>query len=405
MKRYDLVVIGGGIVGLSTARAYLMRYPHLQVAVLEKEATIGQHQTGHNSGVLHAGIYYKPNSFKAKACVEGQRAMMAYCDEKGIAYRKVGKLIVALDTSELPRLMELWERGNANGVRDLQLLEQDQLREMEPHLNGIKAIYSPHTGIVDYRVVAQHYAHDIETLGGTLLTHCAVQEIATQAHSTLLTTSLGEIETRLLVTCAGVYSDRVRALSGMADEVKIVPFRGSYYKLPSTKSHQVTRLIYPVPDPNFPFLGVHFTPTMAGEVLVGPNAVLALAREGYSRWQINRNDLLETLTYKGFWRLALQYWRMGTLEMFRDLVKPAYLADIQRYMPSLELADLLPAWSGIRAQAMNIHGALLDDFLVMYGERVAHVQNAPSPAATSSLYLGNLIVDETAKAFGLGVVS
>ncbi len=403
MKQYDLVVVGGGIVGLSTARAYLMRYPHLKVAVLEKEAQLGQHQTGHNSGVLHAGIYYKPNSFKAKACVSGQRAMIAYCDEHGIPYRKVGKLIVALDESELPRLMDLWERGHAHGVQDLQLLDQAPLREMEPHLNGIKAIYSPNTGIVDYGKVAQQFGQDFQALGGSILTSCKVEQINTRQQSSILATSHGEIETRLLVTCAGVYADRVRALSGVEGEVKMVPFRGSYYKLTAEKSHQVTRLIYPVPDPNFPFLGVHFTPTMAGEVLVGPNAVLAFAREGYTRWRVNPADLLDTLTYPGFWKLALQYWRMGTLEMYRDFVKPAYLRDIQRYMPSLELADLVTAWSGVRAQAMNRHGDLLDDFLVVYGERVAHVQNAPSPAATSSLYLGNLIVDETAKAFGLGV--
>lgn len=408
-SRYDLVIVGGGIVGLATAREFLKRQPGLRLVVLEKEAAIATHQSGHNSGVIHTGIYYAPGSLKAKACVEGHREMMAFADEHGIPYELCGKVIVALDESELPRLQDLLNRGNTNGVQGLELIGPERLREIEPYATGLKAIWSPNTGIIDYIKIAHAYADDIRIRGGEILTGCEVVGIANRTDETILKTRTGarsapiekEIAARFVITCGGLYSDKLAAMSGKKSAVRIVPFRGDYYELRPEKRHLVKGMIYPVPDPQFPFLGVHFTKRMDGAIWAGPNAVLAFAREGYGRWQIKPKDLAEVMQYGGFWKLAGKYWKMGAAEMYRDYNRAAYVGTLQKYMPELKEADLLPGPgpSGVRAQALAPDGKLVDDFLIVHGDRVAHVQNAPSPAATSSLVIARQIVDEVQTKF------
>jgi L-2-hydroxyglutarate oxidase LhgO len=397
-EKSDLIIVGGGIVGLATARELLLKHPDLKVVLLEKEADLSMHQTGHNSGVIHSGIYYKPGSMKAKACVAGHREMIEYCEAQGIPYRKCGKVIIALDESELPALNQLYERGLANGVQDLQLIDLPQLRDLEPSVAGLKAIYSPNTGVVNYLHVTNAYANDVRAAGGQIVTDCQVLSVQERNGETILITSRGEIKTRFVVTCAGLYSDHI---SGERKMVRIVPFRGSYYRLRPEKRDLVRALIYPVPDPRFPFLGVHFTRMMDDEVLVGPNAVLAFAREGYERWHVNPGELADTLTYPGFWKLARRYWKMGALEMYRDYVKSAYVKVAQSYIPELEPADFLPGRSGVRAQALDRDGSLVDDFRIKSTGNVIHVQNAPSPGATSSLIIARTIVAQAQAQFGL----
>lgn len=393
-KQYDTVIVGGGMIGLATAREMLKRQPDTKLAVLEKETQITQHQSGHNSGVIHSGIYYVPGSLKAKACVAGHDEMLAFCDEHGIGYDLCGKVIVALDEGELPRLQTLYERGIANGVQGLEMIGPERLRELEPYAAGIRAIYSPNTGIIDYPKVAQAYAHDLCAAGGEIITDCRVTGIETRADSTILNTPQGDIEAKFVITCGGLYSDKLAQMSGADKSVQIVPFRGDYYVLRPEKRHMVKSLIYPVPDPQFPFLGVHFTRTIKGEVWAGPNAVLAFAREGYGRWDIKPGELAAVLRFGGFWKMARRYWRTGISEMYRDYSKAAYAKELRRYMPALQTDDLLPGPSGVRAQALASDGRLVDDFLIRHGERVAHVQNAPSPGATSSLVIARMIVDE-----------
>ncbi|MBC7812600.1 MAG: L-2-hydroxyglutarate oxidase [Burkholderiales bacterium] len=394
MKQYDVVVVGGGLIGLATAREVLKRQPDLRLALLEKEPEIARHQSGHNSGVIHTGIYYTPGSMKAKACVAGHREMLAFCDERGIQYDLCGKVIVALDESELPRLQNLYERGTANGVQGLEMIGQERLRELEPYAAGIKAIHSPNTGIIDYGQVTCAYADDIRENGGEIITNCKVTGLVEHGNTTTLVTTIGDIDAEFVITCGGLHSDRIANMSGgESDGVQIVPFRGDYYVLRPEKRHMCKSLIYPVPDPEFPFLGVHFTKTMRGEVWAGPNAVLAFAREGYGRWQVNPRDLGAALTFGGFWKMARQYWRTGMAEMYRDYSKGAYLTELRRYMPALRGDDLLPGPSGVRAQALSPDGKLVDDFLIKHGERVAHVRNAPSPGATSSMVIARMIVD------------
>ena len=396
--KFDLVVVGGGILGLATAREFLTQNPGLKVMVLEKESDVSQHQTGHNSGVIHSGIYYKPGSMKAKASVAGHRAMIDYCESHDIPYRLCGKVIIALDEDEVPALHQLYERGLANGVQDLELIDSDRLHEIEPHVTGVKAIYSPNTGIVDYLQVSHAYADDVRALGGDIITDCRVITLETRDHENVLVTSQGEVHTRFVITCAGLYSDTI---SGERENLRIVPFRGSYYRLVPEKGDLVRALIYPVPDPRFPFLGVHFTRTMYDDVLVGPNAVLAFAREGYDRWRINAKELGNTLTYPGFWKLARRYWKTGSLEMYRDYVKSAYVKLAQQYIPELSPADFLPGRSGVRAQALDRQGNLLDDFQIKTADSVIHIQNAPSPGATSSLFIAQMIVSQAQTQFGL----
>lgn len=399
-EHYDVVVVGGGIIGLATARAFLRDQPDLKLAVLDKERELAAHQSGHNSGVIHAGIYYKPGSLKAQASVAGHREIMAYCEEHGLPYRRCGKVIVALNEEELPRLHELHRRGLANGVRDLRLIGPEELREIEPHAEGVQALHSPHTGVTDYRQIALAYAREIREAGGEIKLGCQVHELVSRHPETILQTTQGDVRARYVVTTAGLYSDRI---SSAGREMRVIPFRGSYYKLRPERADLCRALIYPVPDPAFPFLGVHFTRTLDDEVWVGPNAVLAFAREAYQRWQIHPGELWATLSYPGLWKLAARYWRMGALEMYRDYVKAAYVKTAQAYIAALTADDLVAGPSGVRAQVVTLAGDIVDDFLIRRGENVIHVQNAPSPAATSSLVIGRMILERAKDAFELSV--
>lgn len=398
---YDIAVVGGGIVGLATSRELLERFPHLRLANVEKESDWNRHQTGRNSGVIHSGIYYKPGSFKARLCVEGRKLAWAYCERKGIEYRQVGKLIIATNPAELPRLSELWERGQANGVDGLAMLDAAGIREREPHARGIQAIFSPVTGIVDWALVARHYAADVKDAGGDLFLNREVTRIERRGGVTILHSPVGAIEARAVITCGGLYSDKLAKMTGGANDPKITPFRGDYLVLKPEKNYLVKGNIYPVPDPEFPFLGVHFTPRMDGSIWLGPNAVPAFAREGYSFLTINPREAWDLFSYPGFRKLSLKYWKMGAGEIYRDLVRPAYVKALQRYIPELQPDDCLPGPSGVRAQAMAADGTLVDDFAFEGVDGVLHVRNAPSPAATSSLAIGKYIVDDAEKRFDL----
>lgn len=402
MARYDVAIIGAGIVGLASARELLRRRPGLRVVVLDKESGIAQHQSGHNSGVIHSGIYYTPGSLKAQLCVAGMREMYAYCEAKGIPTDRCGKVIVATEPAELGRLDDLHARGRANGVAGLELIGPERLRELEPHCAGIRALWSPETGIVDYSEVARGYAEDIRAAGADILTNHPLLGVRKLAGGLLLETPGDEIEARRMIACAGVYADRLARLTRGAREPRVVPFRGDYWQLRPESRHLARNLIYPVPEPDFPFLGVHATRRLgSGEVWLGPNAVLAFSREGYGRLDTRPRDLLAALANRGFQRMAARYWRMGAVEMWRDFSKRAFLRSVQRYLPEVTLADLVPGQSGVRAQAVSPEGALVDDFVVdVQGERVLHVRNAPSPAATSSLAIGRLVADAAQKAFG-----
>jgi L-2-hydroxyglutarate oxidase LhgO len=395
----DVVIVGAGLVGLATARDLLGRRPGLRLAVVDKESRIAAHQSGHNSGVIHSGIYYAPGSLKARLCVAGGRALTRYCDEHDIAYDLCGKVIVATNESELPRLAELQRRGEANGVVGLEAIGPERLRELEPHAAGIRALYSPKTGIVNYIAVAEAYAADVKALGGEILLDRRVNGIRRVGPNAVVETSGGAIETRFLITCAGLYSDRVAALSGAPRDPRIVPFRGDYYILRPERVGLVRSMIYPVPDPSFPFLGVHLTRRIEGGVWLGPNAVLAFAREGYNRLTINPSELLSVFAFRGFRSLAQKYWRTGLSEMHRDFSQPAFLKALQRYVPELTDADLRPGPSGVRAQALTSDGSLVDDFVIHQDANIMHVRNAPSPAATSSLAIAASIVDSAEASF------
>lgn len=401
----DVLVVGAGLVGLATAREILMRWPRTRLTVVDKEPRVAAHQSGHNSGVIHSGIYYAPGSLKARLCVTGRRSLLRYCDEHGIAYDLCGKVIVATDDSELPRLEELHRRGVANGVEGLDVIGPERLRELEPRAVGIRALHSPSTGIVDYLAVATSYAADVRSLGGEILFGRWVKGIRRDGTGVVVETSLGAIECRHLITCAGLYSDRIAAMTGAPPDPRIVPFRGDYYILRSEKADWVRSMIYPVPDPAFPFLGVHFTRRMDGAVWLGPNAVLAFAREGYTRLTFNPSDLIEVLAYRGFQSLAAKYWRTGLDEMRRDFSKAGFLLALRRFMPDLVESDLLPGPAGVRAQALARDGKLVDDFVIHQDANVMHVRNAPSPAATSSLAIAETIAVEAAAAFGLDGLS
>ncbi len=391
---FDVIVIGAGIVGLATAREILLRRPRLRLAVIEKEARVATHQTGHNSGVIHSGLYYRPGSLKARACVAGAAKLIRYCDERGVPYQLIGKLVVATSPDEVPRLLELYERGQKNGVQGLELLTAEQIREREPNVTGVRAIWSPRTGIVDFARVAEAFAEDVRLAGGEILLERTVLAFQRRNGRIGIETTGGFYEARFVVVCAGLHSDRLARLSGGRPDPAIVPFRGDYYILRAERRHLVRTNVYPVPDPRFPFLGVHFTPRMDGSVWLGPNAVLAFAREGYRKTDVDLRDLMETLRYPGFRRLALRYWRVGLQELWRDLSKRAFLRDLRRFVPELDEEDLVPGPAGVRAQALSLDGQLIDDFVLERQPGIVHVRNAPSPAATSSLEIARLIVDD-----------
>jgi L-2-hydroxyglutarate oxidase len=393
MPTTDLIIVGGGIVGLATAYQFQKRYPDRTCRVVEKEAQIASHQTGHNSGVLHSGIYYKPGSLKAKNCREGKLAMEQFCQAEGVPFEICGKVIVATEPEELPRLANIFERGQANGVR-CELVGRERLLELEPHAAGLKAIHVPEAGIVDYRQVCHRLAARILESGGEITLGSRVVGFSSSPSETTVRTTAGDFSARQVVNCAGLHSDRVAKLSGEKPAVKIIPFRGEYFELRPDAVPLVRTMIYPTPDPAFPFLGVHFTRVIGGGVECGPNAVLALAREGYTKTALNIRDLAESLTYPGFLRLAAKYWRTGTGEMWRSLSKRAFVRALQRLVPEIRSEQLVPAEAGVRAQALARDGTMVDDFLVEREGRVVNVLNAPSPAATSSLTIGKSIVDQ-----------
>ena len=398
---FDVAVVGGGIVGLATAAALTAGRPELRLVILEKEARLASHQTGHNSGVIHSGIYYRPGSHKARLCVEGARLMKAFCAEHGIRVDPIGKVIVATSESELPRLSALYERGAANGVAGLALIDRDRLREIEPHARAIRAIHSPTTSIVDYGEVAQALARDLLAQGIVIRTGARVTAIEAAGDGFDLTTGSGPIRARHLVNCAGLYSDVVARMTGARPGVRIVPFRGEYFMVRPERHDLVRGLIYPVPDPQFPFLGVHFTRTVHGEVEAGPNAVLAFAREGYRLGRVHPRELAGTLGYRGFWAMARRYWRTGSYEMYRSLSKAAFVRALQRLVPEIRAADVIPGGAGVRAQAVAADGSLVDDFRIARSKGAIHVLNAPSPAATASLAIGRHVAGLATEAFAL----
>jgi (S)-2-hydroxyglutarate dehydrogenase len=389
---HDIAIIGGGIVGLATAYEISRRYPAKSVVLLEKEGTLAAHQTGHNSGVIHSGVYYKPGSAKARTCLRGGALLRQFCDATSIRYDECGKIIVARNAAEIPRLDELLRRGNANGVPGLSLLSGEELREIEPHAAGLRALHVPHAAIIDYRKVSEALACRIRDAGGVIKTRAAVRAVRETAGEVLLMTNSGDVRSRNYIACAGLQSDRVVSLSGSRPAARIVPFRGEYFELVPEKEYLVRGLIYPVPDPRFPFLGVHFTRVIDDGVEAGPNAVLALAREGYRKRDINLHDLAETLTYPGFWRLIARHWRTAAGEVFRSLSKRAFAKELATLVPEIRATDLIPAPSGVRAQALSPDGQLVDDFLIVEKERSLHICNAPSPAATASLAIAEEIV-------------
>ena len=395
MPTFDLIVIGGGIVGLSTAYKFQRRFPGSSCLLLEKEPELAAHQTARNSGVLHSGIYYKPGSLKAKNCREGKLAMEEFCRTEGVPYDVCGKVIVALTDDELPRLDSIHERGLANGVR-CEVIDRVRLTDLEPHVAGLRALHVPETGIVDYPKVCERLAVRIKEAGGEIKLGTAAKRFRRDGANTIVETLSGEFAARQVVNCAGLYSDHVAALTGETPPAKIIPFRGEYFELKPEAEHLVRNLIYPVPDPAFPFLGVHFTRMINGGVECGPNAVLAFAREGYFKSTIDVSELAESLTYPGFLRLAAKYWRMGAGEMWRSVSKRAFVRALSRLVPEIEAAHLTAAPAGVRAQALLPDGSLVDDFLIETHSNIVNVLNAPSPAATSALTIGDSIVERLA---------
>lgn len=388
----DLIIVGGGIVGLATAYRLGQRFPDVRVMVIEKESSVGAHQTGHNSGVLHSGIYYKPGSLRAKNCRAGKLAMERFCAEQNIPHEICGKVIVAVSDQELPQLEKIYQRGQENGVR-CELIGPERLREIEPHAAGIRAIHVPESGIVNYRRVCERLGELLVARGGRLLTGTPVQGVVNRPDHVVVRTSAGEFTATHLVTCAGLHSDRVAKWTGQQLQSQIVPFRGEYYDLIPEAEHFCRNLIYPVPDPSFPFLGVHFTRMVDGGVECGPNAVLALAREGYRKLDFNLTDLWESLTFRGFQRLAVKHWRMGLQEMWRSISKAAFVRAVQRLIPEIRAEHLVAARAGVRAQSLGLDGSLVDDFEIVEAQQAVNVCNAPSPAATSALNVGQLVVD------------
>jgi (S)-2-hydroxyglutarate dehydrogenase len=391
-QKFDIAIIGGGIVGLATAMALKSKFPQRALAVLEKESGLAEHQTGHNSGVIHAGIYYKPGSYKAKLCVEGGRLMMQFCEENGVPYERCGKLIVATTQDELPMLQTLYERGTANGIQGLEMVGPERIRDIEPHAKAVRALYSPNTAIVDYKQVANAMAARILDAGGSIFRSAKVTGIERTDGQFVIETTRLTIRCQNVVNCAGLYSDSIARLMGLRPDVQLIPFRGEYYAL-RPDCRLVRSLIYPVPNPEFPFLGVHFTKRIEGGYEAGPNAVLAFAREGYKFWDVCWKDLAAMLGFKGFWAMAWRYWRMEVYELYRSLSRRAFLRALQQLVPELEDKNLYPGGSGVRAQIVTSNGSLVDDFLIVESPNTVNVLNAPSPAATASIAIGRHVAD------------
>jgi (S)-2-hydroxyglutarate dehydrogenase len=396
----DLAIVGGGAVGLATAMALAQDW-RADVMVLEAEPALAAHQTGHNSGVIHSGLYYRPGSLKARLCTSGRELLYRFCAEHGVPHERCGKVIVAVDEAELSRLEQLLRRGAANGLADLRLLSIEQLREHEPHVAGLGGSFVRETGIVDFAAVARKYAQVVQSAGGRVLTGARVLSVERPPGRIILHTTRGQISCRGLVNCAGLQSDRIARMCGIEPKLRIIPFRGEYFTLAPEARHLVRNLIYPVPDPGFPFLGVHFTRMIGGGVEAGPNALLALARHGYEKGRINFEDLADILTYPAFWKMAAKYWRMGAGEMYRSISRRASLRALQRLLPELALEHLAPGGAGVRAQALADDGTLLDDFRIEAGPGMIHVLNAPSPAATASIAIGRHIAGMAAGPLGL----
>jgi L-2-hydroxyglutarate oxidase len=400
-ERADVAVIGAGIVGLATAYQLLRQRPDLRVIILERESDIAAHQSGHNSGVLHAGLYYAPGSLKARMCVQGKTEMEAFAREHHIPFEQCGKVVVAVSADELPRFEDLRERAIANQVPGLEVIGPERLREIEPNVVGLRALWSPHTGIIDFRRVAFALADEVRKHGGRIDTDRAVHAVEERAEGRLLRTSRGDLLARYVIACAGLWADRVARMTGDPATERIVPFRGDYYTLTPDARSLVNGLVYPVPDPRFPFLGIHFTKRIDGEVWAGPNAVLALARAGYRRRDVSPGDLLESLRNPGFLRLARRYWRRGLAEQWRDLSKRSFAAELRRYVPAIRNDQLVFGPSGVRAQAIDPDGSMVDDFRLGGDARVMHVRNAPSPAATASLAIGRELSNTAIDRFGI----
>ncbi len=390
MNSYDIVIIGGGIVGTSTALSILTN-SNKSVLVIEAEAALAKHQTGNNSGVIHSGLYYKPGSLKAKNCNEGRALMYKFCEENNIAFEKCGKLVVAVSNDEIPFLNELERRGKENGLTEIKRLSKDEIKEFEPHTNGKAALYVGETGIVDYKDVTDKYAELILKSGGEIKTDNRFLKAINSNDNIIIQTNKQELSSKLLINCAGLQSDRVAKLCGVNPNLKIIPFRGEYYKLKKEKEYLVKNLIYPVPNPKFPFLGVHFTRMIKGGVEAGPNAVLAFKREGYKHSDISLNDLAELFLYKGFWKMAAKHYRMGFYEFYRSLSKQAFTTALQKLIPEITINDIEKNGAGVRAQALEPDGKLVDDFRIIELKNMIHVLNAPSPAATASLSIGKTI--------------
>ena len=393
--KYDVIIVGAGIIGLAAGLKILEKKPGLQILILEKENDIARHQTGNNSGVIHSGIYYKPGSLKAINCIRGYNLLLEFCKKSGINFEVCGKIIVAVSGKELPALDNLYERGIQNGLTGLRKLNREELVEIEPYVNGIAGIFVPQTGIIDYVEVAQKYLEIILNLEGEIKYNQSVIGINVKTNFCEVITQKGNFSASVVVTCAGLYSDRIARMTHPGLPVRIIPFRGEYYKIREEKKYLVNNLIYPVPDASFPFLGVHFTRMIKGEREAGPNAVLAFKREGYSKAGFSFKDIFETLTWRGFGKVIKKNWKTGIGEYYRSFNKKAFVAALQKLVPAVQIDDLVPGGAGVRAQACSSEGGLLDDFYIVEDKRIIHVCNAPSPAATSSLSIGDFISEKT----------
>lgn len=398
---HDFIIVGAGIVGLSTAWKISLAYPDADILVLEKENRVAAHQTGNNSGVIHSGIYYQPNSYRAENCVKGRHQLVSFCEEHGVDYEICGKVIVATEEEEIPRMEKIYETGSINGIEGIRIIGPGELKEIEPYARGRKAIHVPCAGIVDFVGMCEKLKELLEGRGQQIALGREVRSVHRRGGELEITTGRERYRSKHLINCAGLHSDRVAESAGVSTPIQIVPFRGEYYELLPEAEHMVNGLIYPIPDPDFPFLGVHFTKMVAGGVECGPNAVLAFKREGYERTSFDLEDTIETINFPGFWKLALEYWRKGVDELYRSFSKKAFVRGLQKLVPSIQPKDLKPSPAGVRAMAMRPNGDIIDDFQFESTDREIHVLNAPSPAATAGLAIGDEIVKRAEESFGL----